>query len=281
MQKRYVAKWLVAALGVLAVGFCFQRAVVLAIRSALMPALLPLLASSGLTGSLVPIMLAITELACVVAYVGWWRYLRPCSIIKLRSRHLDARSNVLALCALVLLGVGLQFGISLALQLVLPLFPSLKAEYHELMSSEVFSSLTLLSLLVVALGAPISEEALCRGVIFEFSLRAFCPELPPELSKRQFWFANIVQALLFGVFHLNVVQGAYAFVVGLVFGWAVWRTGRLWYGMVLHLSLNLSSYFVSDMYAITAPWGLVGNIAFVALLLICGFAGLFRATDGR
>lgn len=281
MQKRYVAKWLVAALGVLAVGFCFQRAVVLAIHSTLMPALLPLLASSGFTGSLVPVMLAITELACIVVYIGWWCSLRPRSIIKLRSRRLDARSNVLALCALVLLGVGLQLVISLVLQLVLPLFPSLKAEYHELMSSEVFSSLTLLSLLVVALGAPISEEALCRGVIFEFSLRAFCPELPPELSRRQFWCANIVQALLFGIFHLNVVQGAYAFVVGLVFGWVVWRTGRLWYGMVLHLSLNLSSYFVSDMHAITAPWGLVGNIAFVALLLICGFAGLFRATDGR
>lgn len=55
---------------------------------------------------------------------------------------------------------------------------------------------------------PVCEELVFRGVTMRLVRRA----LP-------FWAANLMQAVLFGIFHMNWIQGIYAFVLGLVLGW--------------------------------------------------------------
>ena len=147
-----------------------------------------------------------------------------------------------------------------------------------------------ISLLVVAVGAPISEEIACRGLMLEFSLRVVCPEWHDAWRERtcrhrarlplgdasamrvppaRFWIANLIQAVLFGILHMNLVQGIYAGAMGLVFGWVFWRSGKMRYNIGLHLVLNFSSYFVGGIDTVL---GLLGPIvelaAFMAMLVL-------------
>jgi membrane protease YdiL (CAAX protease family) len=58
--------------------------------------------------------------------------------------------------------------------------------------------------LYLGLGAPVVEEIVFRGAILR------------GLERYGKWFAVLISALLFGVFHGNLIQSPYAFLVGLV-----------------------------------------------------------------
>lgn len=80
--------------------------------------------------------------------------------------------------------------------------------------------------LYMSLGAPISEEILFRGLV----LRSVEP-----YGKK---FAIFSSALLFGLFHGNLVQIAFAFLVGLVLAYVTVEYSIGW-AMVLHMFNNL------------------------------------------
>lgn len=85
---------------------------------------------------------------------------------------------------------------------------------------------TLSMFLYICLLAPISEEILFRGLIMR--------SLEPYGKK----FAILTSAFLFGIFHGNVIQTPYAFVVGLVLGYVAMEHSMLW-AMVFHMFNNL------------------------------------------
>ncbi len=85
--------------------------------------------------------------------------------------------------------------------------------------------------LYAGLLAPVAEEILFRGLI----LRSLMP-----YGKK---FAILTSALLFGVFHGNLVQSPFAFGVGLVLGYVAVEHSITW-AMVLHMFNNL---IISDM----------------------------------
>lgn len=89
------------------------------------------------------------------------------------------------------------------------------------------SSLFITIPIAVILG-PVVEEIIFRGILL--------PRLMPFGER----FAVVTSALLFGLFHCNLVQLPYAFAVGLVFGLVAARTGRLIYSIILHILLNFS-----------------------------------------
>lgn len=79
--------------------------------------------------------------------------------------------------------------------------------------------------------APVGEEFICRGVVLQFAQKSF----------GRFWIANIFQAFLFGLIHMNWVQGIYAFVIGLVLGYLVKQYNTILPAMLLHMVVNFSS----------------------------------------
>ncbi len=79
--------------------------------------------------------------------------------------------------------------------------------------------------------APVGEEFICRGLALKYGKKCF----------GNFWIANILQALLFGVMHANLVQGIYAFVIGLVAGFFVERYHTILPGILLHFVVNFST----------------------------------------
>lgn len=287
----HVAKWLLAAVGAAVAYLAAQvvGAVVVLVGQYASAAA----AGSGTWWALDDLALASTAgtLLGLALAVSWWLCLRRRALLR-KKVAVPARPGRVALlaCAILALGVALQIAISAALSLVLPLFPDVMAAYDELMDlAGVSGEIDLLTCIDTALFAPIAEEALCRGVILEFALRALCPELQgrwargadgaarAEVPPARFWVANIVQALIFAVMHLNVVQGSYAFLTGLLQGWLVWRTGRLRAAVLLHVAINSSAFLPLGLL----PFGslemmlVVGVIVSAALVLLA--ARLTRA----
>lgn len=76
---------------------------------------------------------------------------------------------------------------------------------------------------------PLIEEFALRGVIMQ------------SLRKYGNLFAIVVSAFVFGVFHGNAVQMPFAFLCGLVIGYAVIATESLWTGVIIHALMNAMS----------------------------------------
>jgi membrane protease YdiL (CAAX protease family) len=72
------------------------------------------------------------------------------------------------------------------------------------------------------------EEICHRGVVYCRMRRC--------LGKRK---AMIFSALVFGIYHMNVVQAVYAFFLGLFFAWVYERYKTLWAPITAHMSANL------------------------------------------
>ncbi len=87
-----------------------------------------------------------------------------------------------------------------------------------------------LGLIVIAVGAPLSEELLFRGFLL------------PALAKSRIGFAgaSLLSTTLWTTLHLGytVVGLVEVFLVGLLFSWLLWRTGSLRVTIVCHAVYN-------------------------------------------
>lgn len=256
----HFAKWTIAMIGVFALHLLLQIvssavggiaivAVDFGINGA-GPAVDDMLFDNG-----IQVVMVVSQLIAVAIFWPWWRRIRPGSFGERREAAAPARVSVVKTVAvLLLIGFAAQFFVSGILGMVEVYFPEEMAEYAELMEDSavgVFAALEVVSTVVLA---PLNEEIVCRGIMLEYAMRAVSPGWNPRdrarrraVSARAFWVANMLQALAFGVLHMNIIQGSYAFALGVLQGWVFWRTGKLRYAMLLHLALNASSYLVAPL----------------------------------
>ena len=106
------------------------------------------------------------------------------------------------------------------------LFGLMGISLTDFMESASASADTFSMFLYICLSAPVSEELLFRGLIMR--------SLEPYGKK----FAILTSSFLFGIFHGNIVQSPYAFVVGLVLGYVAMEHSMVW-AMLLHMINNL------------------------------------------
>lgn len=83
-------------------------------------------------------------------------------------------------------------------------------------------------LLVVVVGAPLVEELLFRGVLFE--------ELDRIVSRKT---TIILTALIFGIYHFNILQTPNTIVMGLVLAYAYHRTRSIKASIIIHATNNI------------------------------------------
>ncbi len=124
------------------------------------------------------------------------------------------------------------------------------AEYGELMDS-LYSAPAFLQILAAGFLVPILEELIFRGVIYQ--------QLKRFLNKRM---AMLYSALLFGIYHGNLVQGIYAFILGLMMVYIYERYKNIAAPIVFHCSVNalsviLSMFIVEPSYYVLAASAII------------------------
>ncbi|MGB4660261.1 MAG: CPBP family intramembrane glutamic endopeptidase [Mobilitalea sp.] len=170
----------------------------------------------------------IAVLACGVVFYFWYRNEIRYEV-KGSLENIFERKNV---ALLIMLGVGCQFFISGVMSLIRPYFAAAFADYATTMEG-LTSGNGLVVLLLMVFGAPIAEELVFRGVILKKASRVIT-----------FMGANLLQALLFGVYHQNIVQGIYATVMGFLLGLIYHKYKSIIAPIFLHMIINVSTFLV-------------------------------------
>lgn len=152
--------------------------------------------------------------------------------------------------------VALEIIINFAMMLVSMFAPEVIEAFNELMETSGVAEMTVLSFLATVILAPITEELIFRGVTMKLTKWAGLP----------FVIGNIIQAVLFGVFHLNLVQGVYATFIGLVLGYLGYRYKTLWVPILLHLFCNLYATVIG-MFEI--PDTMMTNVVMAVIAVVC------------
>lgn len=243
---------------------------------------------------------AAAQTASFLMALLWWRYLWPRSFMarSQSERPLGggARGAWKRIAFVIVIGLALQVVVSYVTDAVLSLLPDAAADYSELVEETGMGDTSPLAVLTTVLGAPFCEELLVRGVIFEFSLRAFNPQCRLLWKRRRRasaqdgaivpWAAPstwgvaaaiVLQAAIFGFMHMNWVQGCYAGAAGLIFGWLLVTTGKLRYTILLHFAFNAGSYFMGLLWFVNMPVDVVVTVAIAGVILVEAMRSLRHA----
>ena len=135
---------------------------------------------------------------------------------------------------------------------LLPLPQQLMESYNQA-SQGLNTSLLWADLLSVAIFAPLVEELIFRGLVLS-RLRKAMPA----------WLAVLLQGLVFGFVHGQLVWIVYATLFGLLLGYVRLRADSLKASILLHMGFNLSSFFIGIAFYL-APQNFLGQLSVTLL----------------
>lgn len=117
-----------------------------------------------------------------------------------------------------------------------------------------------IGLFLYGIVSPLAEEIVFRGILYNRMKKIFSGALSIVLS-----------ALLFGLYHGNIVQAAYGFLMGMLIAYAYEKCGGFLYAFLFHAAANISVYVITGnliLYARLITWqnGLLFAVISVLLL---------------
>ncbi len=172
-------------------------------------------------------------LAAAASFFIYW------GIFKLR------KENFLAFCSFSGMSKkNIFFSLLLGLSLVLPVnffvsllsIDRLSPDVQNMFNIIFQDNSTFVLLLGIGIAGPIIEEIIFRGLILK-ELGKNMPDVP----------AVIIQAVLFGIYHLNLTQAIYASVLGAILGAVCLWTRSIWGPILIHVFYNSSSVILSKI----------------------------------
>lgn len=174
------------------------------------------------------IMLAtlLCTLATAIVFLIWWisftqRYNQLGRRFKAGAKFCVTHIHILIICAIIVYGFA---------ELVVMGFALAAPEYveqYEKIAEELVINNDFLNILTVVILAPIGEECLFRGLVLE----RLCRCMPAVV-------AIIIQAVLFGVLHGNLVQGCFVITLGLINGYVVCKKKSILPAIMIHAFQN-------------------------------------------
>lgn len=132
-----------------------------------------------------------------------------------------------------LLGIAscIAFNNLIGISGLIELFPGFE-EFAEV----IYGGGIILQIFSIVIVVPIVEELLFRGLVYK-RLRGY--------TKVN--VAIVVSALFFGVYHMNVVQGLYAFLIGVLFAYIYEKYKSIWAPIIFHISANGMSVLLTEI----------------------------------
>ncbi|MDS0528089.1 CPBP family intramembrane metalloprotease [Clostridium sp. SHJSY1] len=192
------------------------------------------------------ILTAISALITVVIYYF---------ILRNKQKNLWERCKVKRIHKSDLMIVGV-IGVSVAIfsNSIVYLFSNKFDSYSKVNSIITNAYGSWVSMICVLVLIPIFEEVLFRGLIFN------------ELKKKfnMFW-AVLLQALIFAIFHGNILQGIYTFVLGVILCIIYIETKSIFGNILCHIIYNMCG-------SVLGPLVLYYTSSFVYVDLILGLA---------
>ena len=131
-----------------------------------------------------------------------------------------------------------------------------KSDAYQAVVEDQYSALFLIGIICYGVISPIAEELLFRGVIYNYMKRF--------LNVRM---ALLLSSAIFGLYHMNMVQGIYAFIMGCFIAYSYEYFGSFAAPVCIHIISNVLSYSLS--YTGVAVSGFVSWPVCILFLAIC------------
>lgn len=178
--------------------------------------------------------------------------------------------SVLHLSGGICLWIGMFAAEQIVLTLLAEVFPSMVQTSADL-NEAIFQAGFLPAFLVVSVCPAFAEEAAFRGFLFG-SLNA----------KYKPWIAIVVSALAFGLYHMNLLQFFGGAMMGAAIGYACYKSGSIWVGVLMHFINNGLSVVLNFNQELLAKIPILGNesyklsdyFIFAAVTIIFVLAGI-------
>ena len=210
----------------------------------------------------------------ILFLLGWW-YLRRFDILSdIKERSLEAVHFLIKpinLFLFLLLGISIQIGTDAVLYLLRGIMRNIFTDYDSIINSFSKSTSILFIITAVTLG-PIVEELVFRGLIMNYLLLMRGID-PKEISFNEkitnpIFTAVFLQAVFFGVYHGNIIQGVYAFIFGILLGLIKIKSGSLIPSTFLHMIINMSLFFIPSGLFEKTITSLVLSVIFLTLIVV-------------
>lgn len=215
--------------------------------------------------TMMPYALLGAHVGTALVFGLWYRFGLKQPIIKGVKKVMNGKT----LLVTVLLAFGMGSATNFAMPILIQIYPESSVAYYEQLMEQAAIGVSLISNIAAVLVAPIGEELLFRGVTLRFAEKATAQM---NSRKAAFWIANTIQALMFGIFHMNFVQGSYAFVMGLGFGYLAKRYKSIVPCILGHMVINGSSVLIWNYVGGMIPENnlvyILGTAVFVGMCII-------------
>lgn len=201
----------------------------------------------------------VIHVVMVFTFGAFYYYFMKKKKIDSPKQHMTFFSAGSILCSFLIVSLG----IGCLLELAAYVFPRTMEAYTELINSMGLMDVSFITVFTTLILAPIGEEIAFRGITMKLAM---------HLTDR-FWVVNIIQAAMFGLAHGNLVQGIYAFLLGLLFGCLVRRFNCLYASMLAHVAFNIAGTLLNDSFFRLRKWSLT-EILIWTIVFVGVFAGI-------
>ncbi|HJD42154.1 MAG TPA: CPBP family intramembrane metalloprotease [Candidatus Mediterraneibacter quadrami] len=168
----------------------------------------------------------------------------------------------------LVLAYAVQHAVSIIIGFLAFMLPETVAAYEEMVESAGLTDYSLTWVFAVVILPPLVEETVFRGLILHYLKK----------GGARFWAANLIQAVLFGIYHGNLVQGIYAFCIGVLLGYLAERYSSLVIPVMVHalfnffgtLGVELESMILPEIVQMMLIYGCVPLTAILLVLIHYG-----------
>ncbi|CEP43546.1 CPBP family intramembrane glutamic endopeptidase [Paraclostridium sordellii] len=180
---------------------------------------------------------------------------------KLLSKEIFKKIDFKDVMNITLFGIGLSVILLNLAGILTKIIPNYINTQNQLQSA----SNSLVQLIIMIILIPIYEEIIFRYVIFGYLKRNY-----------SLTCAVIGQALIFGLAHLNIVQGIYTFVLGIALALMYIYSESLLGSIILHLIFNLLGILIIPKLVAINPIMAYMIIAFGIVCLVISILQIIK-----
>ncbi len=184
-------------------------------------------------------------------------------------KHIIKPVNLLMV---VTIGACIQFATDAVLFMLGTLLPEQFTSYSA-MINEYKGNNSLLFIATTILLAPFAEELIFRGLILKFARKSLEKENDKkeadkkEINKKAQMIAIIIQAVLFALYHGNLIQMCYALIFGIMFGIIAVKFNSLIPSTLTHMIVNGTLYIIPNDVFESIPYACAVFAVSTALLI--------------
>lgn len=182
------------------------------------------------------------------------------------------------LVGMLLIAVGTCYFLNFGMEVVYPIIPENIMEHYIRTMEQAQVGINAITIFASVFLAPVGEELVFRGVMIYYGNKAV---EAMDNKKKAFLIVNIIQAFFFGFLHMNLVQGSYAFFMGLILGYLVYRFKSILPSILVHFTLNALSTFTAVPIMNALPKSLLIFAVLAVVFFAVFVAGMYLIKEKK